>query len=95
MKIIQDQKHNIEAEVKRLEDMGVVIGDKAKYLRDSAFSRFPVVFVLLSAFGLVATFYSFEKLIDKSEFFSNHPEVLLLIGLSTLTFTGTLYKKLS
>jgi len=43
---------------------------------------------------LVATLYGFEKVIDRIDFFTAYPEVLLLIGLVTLAGTGTLYKKL-
>lgn len=66
----------------------------SKGLRDSAFVRFPIVFSLATTFGLVATFYGFEKVIDRIAVFHTHPEVLLLIGLVTLAATGTLYKKL-
>jgi len=67
----------------------------AKGLRDSTFTRFPIIFSLLTTFGLVATLYGFEKVIDNISFLSNHPEILLVVGLITLAGTGTLYKKLS
>lgn len=56
--------------------------------------RFPLPFALLGTFGLVATFYGFEHLIDNSQFLSENPIVLLLTGLAALGVTGTLYKKL-
>lgn len=56
--------------------------------------RFPLPFTLLATFGLVATFYGFEHLIDKVQFFADNPIVLLLTGLAALGLTGTLYKKL-
>lgn len=62
--------------------------------RQSVFSRFPLVFTLLSTFGLVATFYGFEHLIDKSRLLSDNPLILLGVGIGTLIFTGALYKKL-
>lgn len=68
--------------------------DRLTRRRDNTFNRFPLLFTLLGAFGVVATFYGFERLIDKSEFLSDNPFILLGVGVLTLVFTGTLYKKL-
>jgi hypothetical protein len=95
MSQINEQTRKVEAEVKKLEAMGGSVSGRARQWRDSAFARFPVVFVLLSTFGLVATFYGFEKLIDQIDFFADQPLTILLAGLITLTITGTLYKRLS
>ncbi len=62
--------------------------------RRAVFERFPLVFTLLGSFGLVATFYGFERLIDKIDLFANNPWILLGTGVATLAVTGTLYKKL-
>ena len=62
--------------------------------KEAVFARFPLLFTLLGAFGLVATFYGFERLIDKIEFFTDNPAALLLTGILTLVVTGSLYKKL-
>jgi len=51
-------------------------------------------FTLLAGFGLVATFYGFERLIDKVDLLSRNPFILLTVGILTLILTGTLYKKL-
>lgn len=61
--------------------------------RRAAFARFPLLFTLLGAFGLVATFYGFEGVMDQTGL-SENPFVLLALGMGTLIFTGTLYKKL-
>ena len=95
MSTIHEQKQKIEAEIQRLEEMSDSVSGKAKHLRDSAFSRFPVIFALLTTFGLVATFYGFEKVIDEMTYLSEHPILVLSVGLLTLTLTGTLYKKLN
>jgi hypothetical protein len=95
MNKISEQREKVEAEIKKLEAMGGSLSGKAKHIRDSAFKRFPVIFVLLSTFGLVATLYGFEKIIDQTNFFANNPTTILLVGLFTLAFTGTLYKKLN
>ena len=61
--------------------------------RKAVFQRFPLVFTLLAAFGFVATFYGFERLMDQVGL-SENPIILLVIGIGILIFTGTLYKKL-
>lgn len=85
--------------IKRIEEeiskAGAHVTRGAKGFRDSTFTRFPIIFSLLTTFGLVATLYGFEKVIDNIDFLSNHPEILLVVGLLTLAGTGTLYKKLS
>lgn len=86
-------------QIKKLEDeitkVGTNVTRGAKGFRDSTFTRFPIIFSLLTTFGLVATLYGFEKVIDKLDWLSSHPEILLVVGLLTLAGTGTLYKKLS
>ncbi|USN88555.1 MAG: hypothetical protein H6780_03655 [Candidatus Nomurabacteria bacterium] len=95
MNKISEQAARVEAEIKKLEAMGGSITGMGKQVRDSVFARFPVVFVLLSTFGLVATLYGFEKVIDEVDFFAEHPFMILLAGLISLALTGTLYKKLN
>lgn len=68
---------------------------KVQRSREVAESRFPLVFGVLATFGLVATLYGFEKLIDRSEWLSNNPWVLLAVGLTTLMATGAAYRKLN
>ena len=62
--------------------------------RQKATDKHPLPFTLLASFGLVATFYGFERVIDKINFLANNPYVLLLVGIGLLTITGTLYSKL-
>ena len=95
MNSIQEQKQKAQAEIKRLEEMGGSLSNKAKSFRDSSFARFPVVFVFMTTFGLVATLYGFEKVIDQIDFFSNNPVMVLVAGISVLAITGTLFKKLT
>ncbi len=61
---------------------------------NSAFTRFPLLFTLLGALGVVATFYGFERLIDKIDLLADNPFILLASGVLILIFTGSLYKKL-
>lgn len=95
MSKIIEQKQKVEAEIRKLEEMGGSWSGKARRFRDSAFARFPVIFVLLSTFGVVATLYGFEKVIDNTEFLASSPKILLTVGILTLALTGTLYKKLN
>lgn len=62
--------------------------------RDSAYEKFPLLFTLLAAFGVVATFYGFEHMIDQIPLLANNPLLLLGVGIGSLILTGTLYKKL-
>lgn len=63
-------------------------------LRDNFGTKFPWAFALAGGFGVVATFYGFEKLIDKVDLFTNNPWILLLTGIITLAITGSFYNKL-
>ena len=62
--------------------------------RNTALQRFPLLFTLLTAFGLVATFYGFEHLLDQIEWLANNGWAMLAVGIGTLVGTGALYKKL-
>ena len=62
--------------------------------RQNAFQRFPLLFTLLAAFGVVATTDGFQRLMSKIPLMANNPYITLIIGLITLLITGTLYKKL-
>lgn len=63
-------------------------------VRQSVLRRFPTLFLLLVTFGLTATFYGFERLILEWTYVYERPWLILLIGISILIATGTLYKKL-
>ncbi len=56
--------------------------------------KYPLLFALGGAFGLVATFYGFEKIIDRFDIFTENPAILLAVGLTLLILTGTFYNKL-
>lgn len=80
--------------LKSVQLSNVRITDGFIHTRDSVFKRFPLLFTLMGTFGLVATLYGFEHLIDKIPLFVNNPYLLLATGILTLVVTGTLYKKL-
>jgi len=95
MELLQEQKRKVEAEMKKLEAMGGSVGGRFTKMRDSAFARFPIVFVFLSTFGLIATFYGLEKMIDQIDYLHDKPYLIFLLGVSFLASTGALYKKLN
>lgn len=75
-------------------DLDDKIIDKAAKRRESVAERYPLAFALIGTFGFVSTLYGFEKLIDSVELFVNHPWILLIIGVATLSATGLALRKL-
>lgn len=63
--------------------------------RDNAFVRYPFAFGVIITFGLVATFYGMEKIIDSIPFLQDKPWMVFLVGISTLAISGALYRKLN
>lgn len=63
-------------------------------IRQSYEQRYPVLFAIGAGFGIVSTFYGFEKLIDRVDLFVNNPWILLATGLVILSITGSFYNKL-
>jgi uncharacterized integral membrane protein len=76
------------AELIRKEEQQVV------KIRDTYAQKYPIIFAVGAAFGVVSTFYGFEKLIDRVDLFVNNPWILLATGLASLTLTGSFYNKL-
>jgi hypothetical protein len=62
--------------------------------KQDSFKRFPLVFVLLTAFGVVITFNGIHDLIGKVDWLNRNPVITLVVGIMILLFTGTIYKKL-
>lgn len=82
------KKHSFRDEEQRI---SAEFGKKRKTFQQ----KYPLVFALGGTFGLVSTFYGFEKLIDRVDLFSEQPWILLITGILTLAITGSLYNKLS
>lgn len=91
-------EHVAESDIKKLEKTANrerhLIAKTILEKRRAAFERFPLLFTLLGTFGLVATLYGFEGIIDQIAFLNNNKFILLLVGIGTLAVTGSLYKKL-
>ena len=94
-------KHITKSANKTFDTLEARLGATAKELdayvspvRSSVLRRFPILFTLLTTFGVAATFLAFEKILTQYELLNRYPWLILLIGVSALAFTGTLYKKL-
>lgn len=83
-----------ETSVKHVIEFEEQVAHRLAQSRNNAVAKFPLLFTLLTAFGVVATFYGFEHLIDQIAWLSENPLILLSVGISTLVLTGALYKKL-
>ncbi len=90
----QKEGHRVGRAGRALTDKERLLVRSLIYRRQRAFDRFPLVFTFLGSFGLVATFYGFERIIDQVDILSNNPAILLAVGITTLALTGTLYSKL-
>jgi len=75
-------------------DVDDKIIEKAARHRESIAEHYPLTFALLGTFGVVSTFYGFEKIIDSIPLLVNNPWILLAMGLSTLFITGLALRKL-
>jgi hypothetical protein len=62
--------------------------------RKSVLQRFPILFTLLTTFGLVTTFLGFELVLAQIGFLYSRPWLMLSVGVLVLVLTGSLYKKL-
>ena len=94
-KYLKNENNLINKNIRNIGDKTNKFGTKLSGYRENAFSRFPLLFVLMSSFGLVATFYGFEKVIDQIGFFDSNPLMILFVGVVVLIITGSLYKKLN
>jgi hypothetical protein len=68
--------------------------EAVRKIRKTYAEKYPFLFAVGGAFGLVSTFYGFEKLIDRVDLFVDNPWILLGTGLFLLVLTGSFYNKL-
>jgi len=83
-----------ETPVKKIVELEEHVARRLAKERNMAVAKFPLLFTLLTTFGIVATFYGFEHLIDQNVWLADNPLLLLAVGLGCLVLTGALYKKL-
>ncbi len=92
--IIKKVEKTVGAAAHGIETFEQEIEMKARPIRESVFNRFPTLFILLTTFGVTSVLFGFEGLIAGTPFLADRPWLILLIGVSVLGFTGTLYSKL-
>jgi len=83
-----------ETPVKRVIELEEHVAQRLAQSRNNAVAKFPMLFTLLTTFGIVATFYGFEHMIDQIAWLADNPLLLLGVGIGSLALTGALYKKL-
>ena len=59
------------------------------------FKRYPVTFALLVLFAIVIVSESVKEILKSFGVFESNPWITLVIGLTVLILTGTLYRKLN
>lgn len=64
-------------------------------IRGAVLKRYPILFSLLTVFGVATTYYAFEKILGQYEVLNDNPWLILALGIAILTFTGTIYKKMN
>jgi len=84
-----------------VDDLGVVItkveravDTKIDPVRKGFVKRFPTFFLLIVTLGVTATFFGIEQVLIQYNLLSEHPWLILALGIGTLFGTGTIYKKL-
>lgn len=60
----------------------------------TVFDRYPLLFSLLTTFGVVSILYGFDDILNEIPLFHDHPSIPLITGVLILVGTGTLYKRL-
>ncbi len=82
---------NVSSSIENLEDK---LNDITNPVRKKVLNRFPILFTLLTTFGITAVFFGFERILSEIDFLYKRPWLILLIGILILMATGTLYKVL-
>jgi hypothetical protein len=90
-KLLEEIKGKVSAEqsAKLQSQLAASLVEKPRAQLD----RIPLLLPILGAFGLVSTFYGFEKLLDQTDLV-NHPIELIATGVVLLLLTGAFAKKL-
>ena len=89
--VVDTSVETVAGQLQRIEEQ---LHNATTPVRERVLRRFPVVFVLLTAFGVAAVFYGFERIIAEIGFLNDRPWLILSVGVVILLTTGTLYKVL-
>lgn len=63
-------------------------------IRESVLRRFPMLFLLAVTFGVTAVTTGMQQIMIQYQILESNPWLILLLGLTTLIVTGTIYNKL-
>ena len=80
--------------LKKIEGLTKSLHSEIEKRGNPVFERYPLLFSMLGALGIVSVFYGFEGVLDSISFFQNRPFLILVFGFLVLLFTGSLYKRL-
>jgi len=89
-----DEKHK-ESLLKKVRSLEKDLEKTVIEYQKDALQKYPFLFLGLSTFGGVAVFYGFEKIIEQSVYFSEHPIMVMMTGFVILIITGALYRRLN
>ncbi len=81
-------KKHLDTLEKYTRDTNEYMGQKSR----SVLAQYPLIFSFLVIFGSIASLKGFEAIIVGIWPFNEHPSLLLLLGILTLLFTGSLFK---
>ncbi len=91
----KSHKENYFDILRQLERLTEEINNLANKKGKLFFHRYPITFALLALFGLVILSEAIKQILKSIGIFNLNPLVTLLIGLTILILTGTVYKKLN
>lgn len=80
--------------LQKLESLTQKLNDEVGARTQNVLGRYPILFSLLTIFGVVAVLYGFEEAIGQIPFLAERPLLVFLLGILILIGTGTLYKGL-
>lgn len=80
--------------VKEIEQIVHDVHDIAGRHTKPTLSKYPLLFAFLLVFSVASVLQGFDMLVGSIPFFHQHPVSLIIVGVTTLVLTGTLYETL-
>jgi len=91
MKDIYTEVYSVTKKVEGIVDS---TGKAIAPVRQSLLKRFPVLTILLVTFGIAATFFGIERIIEDIMWLNERPFLIFAFGVGALILSGRLYKTL-
>jgi hypothetical protein len=82
---------NLTAET--IEQINKAIESRIASRRNTYAKRYPTSTAIVAILGVILTYYGVENLINNSDYLSEHPIVILVMGIFLLVVTGRLIKQ--